>query len=893
MQITFRINYRTNWGESLHITGDIPVLGNSNLQKAPEMKMVSPETWEITLEIPDNIKNFRYSYFVKTDNGRPWRFEWGDKHSFLKGNIVSRYILIDSWQETPPNRPLYSSAFTQGILARECPDPPLDIQSGAVVIKVFAPMIEPWQTLGISGSNDALGNWDATRCLVMNDSGFPEWSVMIPSKDLEVPFNFKFVILDKKTRGLISWEMGRNRIFDVQPCEDKEIVEFSGLRFTNAPQSWKGAGTSVPLFSLRSETDFGIGDLGDLIKAIDWCYVTGQRVLQILPINDTSFTGTWRDSYPYSTISAFALHPMYLDLYEAGQLKNLERIEYFEKRRLELNENAQVDYEAVNKIKQEYISELFEETGDAVLKGKEYKDFLNGNISWLMPYAAFCILRDSNASAEISEWGKNAVYSEQSAIEVCENNPEKTALIYFTQYHLDRQLRKARNYAHSKRIILKGDVPIGMGRNSVDVWKNPHLYNLNCQAGAPPDAFSILGQNWGFPTYNWEEMSKNGFKWWKERFGKMSEYFDAYRIDHILGFFRIWQIPEDALHGLLGYFNPALPFSADELREQYNFFIDTDLQTKPLIMDWMLDDFFGKYTEEAREKFLEHVDAERYRLKDFVCTQKKVAEYFSKEKKSEKNDRLCNALLALIDEVLFIEDPIHKEHYHPRISARMSYQYRRLSEYEKWAFDKLYNDFFYRRHNEFWKGKAMSRLPEITGSTKMLACAEDLGMIPDCVHSVMQSLQILSLKVQRMPEDSNVEFANTACYPYYSVCTTSTHDMPGIRSWWEEDHSASQRYYNNVLGEPGEAPLSAESDICSRIIDFHLKSPSMLCIIPLQDWLSTDSGLRHDNPAEEIINVPSNPKHYWRYRMHLTLESLLDADKFNRSMYERIKASGR
>ena len=171
---------------------------------------------------------------------------------------------------------------------------------------------------------------------------------------------------------------------------------------------------------------------------------------------------------------------------------------------------------------------------------------------------------------------------------------------------MDRQLREVRDYAHQHEVVLKGDIPIGIGRFSVDAWQNPRLFNMNCQAGAPPDDFSVLGQNWGFPTYNWEEMSKDGFRWWKERFRKMSEYFDAYRIDHILGFFRIWQIPLSAVHGLLGYFNPALPFSPEELRHSYDFWINPEIQAKPLILEWMLTDFFGEYTEEAKASYLEN-----------------------------------------------------------------------------------------------------------------------------------------------------------------------------------------------------------------------------------------------------------------------------------------------
>ena len=440
---------------------------------------------------------------------------------------------------------------------------------------------------------------------------------------------------------------------------------------------------------------------------------------------------------------------------------------------------------------------------------------------------------------------------------------------------------------------MKGDIPIGISRFSADAWVSPELFNLNTQAGAPPDDFSVLGQNWGLPTYNWDEMAKDGFQWWKNRFRKMAEYFDAYRIDHILGFFRIWEIPMNAVHGLLGYFNPALPFSAEELRNSYDFWIDPDVMTHPLILDWMLNDFFGDMKEEVKERFLDRVGGDRYCLKSFIDTQEKVEKYFAGIDKDEKTERVKNALLGIIDDVLFIEDPYNKGHYHPRIAAQYTYQYRVLSDYAKWNFNRLYTDFFYHRHNDFWYGKAMWKLPPLLDSTSMLTCAEDLGMIPDCVPEVMDRLQILSLEIQRMPKDTGTEFGDTWHYPYYSVCTTSSHDMAGIRGWWESDRDATQRFYSHVLHESGNAPHFAEPWICDKIISLHLESPSMLCILPLQDWMSCDGSLRRENPNDEQINDPSNPRHYWRYRMHLTVEELMRKDSFNAAMRQRIAESKR
>ena len=388
-------------------------------------------------------------------------------------------------------------------------------------------------------------------------------------------------------------------------------------------------------------------------------------------------------------------------------------------------------------------------------------------------------------------------------------------------------------------------------------------------------------------------MARDGFAWWRIRFGKMADFFDAYRIDHILGFFRIWQIPMDAVHGLLGYFNPALPFSPEELRNEYDFWINPEVQARPLILEWMLWDFFGQETQRAKDLYLDHVGDGRFRLKEVVDTQRKVKNHFDALEDNDSNRRLRDGLMGLLDDVLFIEDPYRKGHYHPRISAQFTYQFRILSDYEKWCFNRLYNNFYYHRHNDFWYGKAMWKLPPLLDSTWMLTCAEDLGMIPDCVPEVMNRLEILSLEIQRMPKDPKAEFGNTWHYPYYSVCTTSTHDMPGIRAWWEGDHDRSQRFFNNVLGEYGGAPYFAEPWLCEKIVKLHLDSPSMLCILPWQDWVATSAELRREQPSEEQINEPSNPEHYWRYRMHIPLEKLLSQRDFNDRLRLWIDESNR
>ncbi len=892
MKLLFRIDYRANWGESLYLCGDTALLGNGDTSRALRLDVDGDRLWHAEVELPDSVAAFTYRYIIKNEQGET-KQEWGQGHCFRPAAGVNEYDIYDRWQDQPFDKPFYSAAFTECICRHNSAGTkPLLPASGYVELCVAAPMVAPGCTLAISGEGDALGNWNPDRAIRMNSAEYPIWKAKIPAAGLNAATEYKYLIVDSANGRVVSWEGGNNRSIGVEPRENAATI-LAGMRFINAQTPWKGAGTAIPVFSLRTESDFGVGDFYDLKEMVDWAAAAGQTFLQILPINDTTMTGTWVDSYPYKANSIYALHPMFLRLEAIGELKDKKRREYYENLRKELNALPEVDYERVNKAKAEYCREIFASDGAKTMASPEYKAFIEKNGHWLLPYAAFCVLRDRFGTPDFNKWGEYAVYSADIQAKVQAEAQTEIDFVCYQQFHLDAQMRHVHEYANSHSIALKGDIPIGISRTSADAWVDPRLFNLDCQAGAPPDDFSVLGQNWGLPTYNWEEMSLDGFAWWKARFAKMAEFFDAYRIDHVLGFFRIWQIPMDAIHGLLGYFNPALPFSESELRNNYDFWIDVDLQTTPYIMDYFVEDFFGPYTREALDTYCNSAGYGRYKLKPEFDTQRKVADHFATLPKDEKHTRICDGLLGLIDNVLFIEDPVEKGKYHPRISAQYTYIYRALNDYERWCFNRLYNDFFYHRHNSFWYDKAMWKLPPLIDSTNMLTCAEDLGMIPACVPAVMQQLEILSLEIQRMPKDPGSTFGDTWNYPYYSVCTTSTHDMGGIRQWWEEDRDRSRDFYNNVLHEHGAAPYYAEPWVCDRIVDLHLASPSMLCILPLQDWLSIDANLRRENPNDEIINVPANPQHYWRYRMHLTIAELASHTEFTSYLRDKTAHFGR
>lgn len=891
MKLTFRIEYRTAWGEMLGAT----LCGNDN---QPIMLSTGDGIrWEGSAEMTDAPAGIpiSYRYGVYRD-GQCIRRESGTMpHIFCPGKKRNcHYILDDFWKDLPQESYLYSSAFSG------------DYQS-ANSIKTMAPadcsitfralcscLHHKHQQLGICGRGAALGNWDCKQTVLMEEIQANEWTVTLNAASLEFPLEYKFVACNADTKEVEEWEAHNNRLLCIDGMKKGEIylTPESEVRFTSSAR--KVAGTAIPVFSLRSEGSFGVGDFGDLKKLIDWAVSTHQQAIQILPINDTTITNTWMDSYPYNSISIYAFHPMYIDLRQLGKLKDKEALAFYEEKRKELNALPQIDYEAVNNTKRAYLKSMYQQTGKKVLASAEFKKFFIENEHWLLPYAAFSYLRDQYGTPNFSQWPEHNEYHADEIAAMCipeSDCYEEIAFYYYIQYNLHIQLLDAGNYAREKGIIFKGDIPIGISRNSVEAWIEPYYFNMNGQAGAPPDAFSTNGQNWGFPTYNWDVMEKDDYQWWQKRFRKMAEYFTAYRIDHILGFFRIWEIPSHSVHGLLGQFVPALPMSVDEI-QSYGLTFQKDFMTKPFINENILNRIFGEKADRVKETFVQHCHDDIYEMRSEFDTQRKVEAYFA-ERKDEESRNICEGLYTLISNVLFVPDRKHPSMYHPRIAVQNDFIFEVLSPEEKEVFNRLYNHYYYQRHNQFWYQEAMKKLPILTQSTSMLVCGEDLGMVPDCVPWVMEQLQILSLEIQRMPKNPQHEFGHVWEYPYRSVCTISTHDMATLRGWWEEDYEQTCRYYNQVLGHWGEVPTAAPGWVCEEIVRNHLECPSLLCILSFQDWLSMDEEIRYPNVDAERINVPANPRHYWRYRMHLTLEELMKSNKFNEKMKEMIDAAGR
>ncbi len=891
MKLTFRIEYRTAWGEELGVT----LKGNNS--EPIILSTLDGAHWEGSTEMPDAPAGVpvSYRYGVYRDGQCIRRESGAMSHLFCPGKKNNcHYLLNDFWKDLPAESFLYSSAFS-GDYQPEGTVRMTASADGSITFRALCPCLHhKHQVLAISGNCAALGNWETAQVVLMEEIQPNEWTVTLNVSTLQFPLEYKFVAYNIDKEEVEEWEAHDNRTLLNPGLKKGEIYLTPETEVHFISSACKVAGTAIPVFSLRSEKSFGVGDFGDLKKLIDWAVKTHQQAIQILPINDTTSTNTWMDSYPYNSISIYAFHPMYIDLSQLGKLEDEEMATVFETRRKELNALVQMDYEAVNETKRAYLKLMFRQSGKEVLASADFMKFFEHNKHWLLPYAAFSYLRDTYGTSDFAQWPEHKVYQADEIATMC--SPEspcydEIALYYYIQYQLHVQLLDAGNYAREKGIIFKGDIPIGISRNSVEAWIEPYYFNMNGQAGAPPDAFSAKGQNWGFPTYDWEVMEQDNYLWWQKRFRKMAEYFTAYRIDHILGFFRIWEIPTHSVHGLLGQFVPALPMSVDEI-QSYGLPFQQDFMTKPFINEDILNRAFGEKANFVKETFVQQSHDDIYEMRPEFDTQRKVEAWFA-GRTDEVSVNMREGLYALISDVLFVPDRKNPSMYHPRIAVQNDFIFERLNWKEREAFNRLYNHYYYKRHNQFWYQEAMKKLPILTQSTPMLVCGEDLGMVPDCVPWVMDQLQILSLEIQRMPKNPNHDFGHVWEYPYRSVCTISTHDMATLRGWWEEDYELTSRYYHHILGHWGEVPRVAPGWVCEEIVRHHLECPSLLCILSFQDWLSMDEEIRNPDVNEERINVPANPRHYWRYRMHLTLEELMKDERFNTKMREMIDAAGR
>ena len=905
MKLLFRIHYNTVWGQHLHVAIDYMGDDVRTQHHVLPMNTEDGEVWTLETSVMESrqkpVTAIRYTYQVMDGEGRLLRREWDKVPRLYAFDSTRDYVFPDQWRDTPLLAHLYSEAFlvaatharhAQVNMVR------MPLFRRTVCFRVSAPQLKAGESVGVCGSHPAMGSWSPSRFLRMTPLGDGDWMLSVNVEGWPLPLEYKYVVVDDKSNQLIAWEDGDNRSISGLEMRDGQVLVLYGGTLRIREALWRAAGVAVPVFSLRSERSCGVGDFGDLPSLVDWAEAVGLKVIQLLPVADTTTMHSWTDSHPYNVISAFALHPHYIDLEQLGALDD-ERMVAYHRQRRELNSLGHSDYMAVDRVKMAYVEEVFKNKGQETLESHDFQKFVADNDSWLTPYCAFCILRDMFHTARFTDWGDMAVYDEAKVRRFLDEHADQRDKITYLQYHLHRQLRAAADYAHQHGVAIMGDLPIGIYRDSVETWCHPEYFDMQAQVGTPPDQQSYHGQNWGFPPYCWTaadgcidtEAPQGIFPWFKKRLKHQEQFFDALRIDHAIGYFRIWEIPADAVLANMGHFAPALPLSEEEIT-RYGFSFRRELHTRPFINDRILDRIFGIHTEYVREHFLVRQPYGLYAMREEYDTQVKVRNHFG-GLADENSIWIRDGLYRLVANVLFLEDRKMPGMFHPRFMVYNEPVYDILGAEDKDAFMRLYNNYYYERHNAFWADGAGRIISALFEETRMLIVAEDLGLLPSCVGQVLDSQRILSMEIQSMPKQIGLEFAHLEANPYRSLCTLSTHDMAPLRLWWEENIGRTQRYYATVLQQQGRAPQQLPAHLAEQIIARQMYSPSMLCILSIQDWMAMDLELCCRHAADERINSPYDVYNQWKYRMHPSLEQLKDARRLNAKIRAMVKHSKR
>ncbi len=877
MTINFFIKYGTQYGEYIFVDYEI-----KKQAQQFALSYVDENLWHGSIDV--DIKNLPFSYKIilskSNDNSYYSLLTNGDvmNYNVAEINIIhedfphSKIINLAAFK---PYKKVFKINNQETINA-------VNSKKSTHIFQIAHGLLQNNKVICLTGNAACMNNFDDTNPILFTQNHSNSSSLSIDISKEKMPIEFKIGIYDIEKKKILAYEQGDNR--RIETLSKTNEISMVHLHNSFLNYNWKGAGINVPVFSLRTNNSWGVGDFTDLNLLIDYAENIGFKLIQLLPINDTTAIYTDKDSYPYSAISSFAFHPKLLDVNTLTKKYKVIILPTEQQKIDTLNQLHNTDHSNVLSLKIAILKRIFEADKNNFLREKEWLTFYKTHQNWLSPFAAFCTLRDSYKTVDFSKWEEYALYSNEK-IKVLTSPSSKhysdILFWYFVQYQLHLQITKAVEYAHSKGIILKADLPIGVGRQSADTWQYPSLFVMEMQAGAPPDAFSGSGQNWSFPTYNIAEMSKDDFTWFRKRMGHLQTYFDAVRIDHVLGFFRIWSIPINQVEGTMGRFVPALPLLE-------NNFYDSGLSPNevryctPYITDDILVETFGNDAGQVK-----HIFFNGYTFKEEYNDQRKIENYCTQNK---EHIGWQQGLYNLLANVLFFKVD---DGYHCRINMYQTSSYKHLSSDEKYKLDNIYHQYFFEIQNDLWRKEGELKLEMLRDSTDILLCAEDLGMVPDFTDEVLKNLDILSLQVQQMPKDSASAFSDTTKAKYESVVMPATHDMSTIRLWWEENRDTTQKYFNKILNEYGGAPFYCEAWIAKKIIEKHLESPAMWAIFLMQDILAMDDAIRLKNPLEERINQPINPNHVWNYRMHISLEELLKQTETNTTLKKMVEENGR
>ena len=638
-------------------------------------------------------------------------------------------------------------------------------------------------------------------------------------------------------------------------------------------------GVAIPVFSLRSSESVGIGEFLDLVPFAEWSRSVGMDLIQILPVNDTG-----EESSPYSARSAFALNPAYIRLQEVEGAKTVLGKSLADQQQYWANFDK-VPYTDVVRYKRHSLRQIFDSRADKISSDKKLQQWIEAN-PWVKPYAVYCMLKAEHQEASWRDWKNHTDPTAKKIDSLWSKHSADCLFQAWMQYVAELQFRKAIKSLDAMGVRLKGDIPILINEDSADVWGDRSYFDLDNRAGAPPDMFSYSGQNWGFPTYKWDVLAKADYRWWRDRLAQAAKFYHAYRIDHVLGFFRIWSVPANEVTGILGRFNPAHPISLEALQREGFQPSTLDYLTRPNFGREQITEWFGIDAERAIALYFEPLESGsgRFLLKKAYCSEQVIV-------RLDEPQSFKDALLKTYWNRVFIpaSDGRHFWPYWYWYNAPVLFT---LPPHEQ---DKLRAVI---RENEesqegLWYANGLQLLRIMAEETDMLVCAEDLGVVPNCVPEVLSELKILSLRIERWTRDWKSEgqpYIAAGKYPRLSVCTTSCHDSSSLRGLWNEQ-GFDRDFYWSSIGQKGNAPAEADPETVRLVFQHLFGSNSLLAIPPLQDLLALGKRFVPADPEAERINIPGTVgPHNWAWRMPCTIETLASDKELAESIAELVVA---
>jgi 4-alpha-glucanotransferase len=604
-------------------------------------------------------------------------------------------------------------------------------------------------------------------------------------------------------------------------------------------------GVAAAVFSLRGDESCGNGEFLDLLELGAWSKDCGLDLIQILPVNDSG-----PDPSPYGALSAFALHPIYVRLSEVpGAEAMADRIDDARRR---FEGEARLQYHEVLAFKRDVLREIFSHLDPATTRAN-LSGWIEDN-DWVKTYAVYQVLRTEHGDRPWWEWDQLSEASPEEIEQRWGAGGEDALFHVWVQHELERQLKIAATGLAEFGVRLKGDLPILLNEDSVDVWAHPQFFDRTWRAGAPPDMFSAEGQNWGFPCYRWETLQKMDYSWWRRRLRHASRFYHAIRIDHVLGFFRIWRIPADAVTGMLGQYDPSVPIRTEDLVER------------------------GFSSQE--------IDAWAVPGGDTSAAAPSEVELFELENEDDRQ-----AGLRWLRDRLLLRVPEQLDAYRPSWHYRESRQYAELTDEKRWCFDGLIEEDD-RRQQELWAKTGRERLGMVLGASDMLVCAEDLGAVPACVPAVLQELGIYGLRVERWTRrwgEPGPPFVAPADYDRLTVCSPSGHDTSTLRGWWHENEE-DRRTYAPLLGVDGDPPDHLDGELYRRALERNLDANSLFCILPLQEYLGLAPEWVSDDPRQDRVNVPgTTAETNWSYRMPRRVSELRLLRELSEEITRRVE----